>query len=196
VLSELLLKSDDGEITAGVKMHTRISVRTLMALVILLGLELAALRSCSVFWFKTSYSLTLASLFVAILAARFRDGTFWFGFALFGWGYFLLGLGPFEPSKTYEVGVTPNPNLWTHDLVEFVLENATRVPEIRRFRTQPSYAQEQEAFARVRSARGTAHLILTALSAIAGAIATSAFVTVLGRQSDRNATAPPCSHAH
>jgi hypothetical protein len=177
-------------------MQARISIRTLMALVILLGLELVALRACSVFWFKASYALTLASLFFAVLSARFRGGAFWFGFALFGWGYFLLGLGPFELSKTYEVGITPNPNLWTHDLVEFVLENATRVPEIRRFQTSPSYAQEQESFARVRSARGTAHLILTALSAFAGSIAACAFAAVVGRQSGRDDPATPHGPAH
>jgi hypothetical protein len=33
------------------------------------------------------------ALLTATVLARYR-GAFWYGFAVFGWGYFLLGLGP------------------------------------------------------------------------------------------------------
>ena len=57
---------------------------------------LLALRSGSDLWFSVFYTLTTFILLVAILAARLRRGyerAFWFGFAVFGCGYYLLGLG-------------------------------------------------------------------------------------------------------
>jgi hypothetical protein len=67
--------------------------------IMLLAAEFAALRAGTAFWFRTVYTSTVVMLLVATLAARFshRAGRpFWFGFALFGWAYFLLVLGPWS----------------------------------------------------------------------------------------------------
>ena len=68
-----------------------------MSGVVVLALGLAVLRSGSFAWFRACYALTLLALLVAIIGARYRPGgkgAFWFGFAVFGWGYFLIGIGP------------------------------------------------------------------------------------------------------
>ncbi|WZP01105.1 hypothetical protein EP7_005549 (plasmid) [Isosphaeraceae bacterium EP7] len=44
---------------------------------------------------KAMYVLTVISLLVAVIAARYR-GAFCFGFAVFGWGYFLIGIAPWS----------------------------------------------------------------------------------------------------
>src|SRR4051794_36572493 len=78
---------------------TRLSLSGLMVVIAILAAEFAAMRSGSQLWFSTIYSITLLVLLVATLAARFRRGgarAFWFGFALFGWAYFLMALGPWS----------------------------------------------------------------------------------------------------
>jgi hypothetical protein len=53
----------------------------------------AALVNASELWAAIVYAATLVCLFVALVGAIFRRGrqrAFWTGFAVFGWGYFLL----------------------------------------------------------------------------------------------------------
>jgi hypothetical protein len=167
-------------------MRYRVSVNGVMTFILLAAIGLGAFRSGSVFGFKLLYTLTLLTLSFAALAARYFGGDRWLGFALFGWGYFLLGLGPFEPSHTYLVGPTPNPNLPTHDLVEYLIEHASKVPEIRKLPPGSTYEDSMNAFARTRSTRGSAHLMLTWLSAWTGSHVTAAFAAASKKRMDRD----------
>jgi hypothetical protein len=75
----------------------RFSLATLVGVVILLGIGLAALRSASDVWAAGVFTGTLLFLFVSVLGVTFTRGrrrVFWGGFAIFGWGYSILALGP------------------------------------------------------------------------------------------------------
>jgi hypothetical protein len=66
-----------------------------MAFILLVGTEFAALRSVSRLANAVSFNLPVAILIFASFAARFgraRSRDWWFGFALFGWAQFVLGL--------------------------------------------------------------------------------------------------------
>jgi hypothetical protein len=74
-----------------------LSVAGLMGLVLLLAVGFAALRDPAELWAGVFYSLMLVVLLAAALGAALRPGRArapWLGFALFGWGYFLLTFGP------------------------------------------------------------------------------------------------------
>src|SRR4051812_20789661 len=80
--------------------RVRFTVRWLMAFVLVVGVELAALRSSaplsrSPLGDTVAVNLPVAVLLAAALLAGFgrRDAAaWWFGFALFGWAHFLLGV--------------------------------------------------------------------------------------------------------
>lgn len=165
-------------------MKYRASVKDMMGFILLASVGLGAFRSGSVLGFKLLYTLTIMALSFAALAAKYFGGDGWLGFALFGWGYFLLGLGPFEPSHTYLVGPSPNPNLPTHDLVEYLIEHASKIPESRKLPPGSSYDDSMKAFARTRSTRGSAHLMLTWLSAWAGSYITTAFAAASKKRTE------------
>ena len=77
--------------------HFRFSIRGLMFVIVLMGIGFAALRYPTPLWANVWYSLTLASLTLAVPAAVYRRGVqraFWVGFAACGWVYFLLALAP------------------------------------------------------------------------------------------------------
>jgi hypothetical protein len=85
----------------------RMSIAGLMALVLFLAVGLAAFRSGTETWFRSLYTATIGVLLLSILAARFSRGilsAFWFGFAVVGWSYLLLGFGlqPGEGRNAYE----------------------------------------------------------------------------------------------
>ncbi len=71
--------------------------------------------------------MTMALLLAAVVLARYRRGTsraFWFGFAVFGWGMFLLGTNPWETnlfSTRGEFGPAVNRNLFTTRVIQFVV---------------------------------------------------------------------------
>ncbi len=77
----------------------------MLALVLVVGafaLAFAALRIASDAWYAATYTYTVFLLLTSVLAARFtrgRERSFWFGFAVFGWGFFVLecelGTNPF-----------------------------------------------------------------------------------------------------
>jgi hypothetical protein len=71
----------------------RFTIARLLAAICLLGIVLAGLRSGSNDWFKLIYTLTFMTLVYAAIVARYRD-TFWYGFAVAGWAYFVVGFGP------------------------------------------------------------------------------------------------------
>jgi hypothetical protein len=75
----------------------RYSMRTLMAVVVVLGVAFAGLRSPTPFWANLWFSLVLAALTFSVPAAVYRRGqqrAFWVGFGIFGWVYFVLALAP------------------------------------------------------------------------------------------------------
>jgi hypothetical protein len=74
----------------------RISISGLMAVVLIVSIGVAALRSASEEWAALVTLVTLWLLTFAILGAIYRRGdrrAFWTGFALFGWGYMLWASG-------------------------------------------------------------------------------------------------------
>jgi hypothetical protein len=88
--------------------RARFPIASLMALIALLAVEMAALRVASKGFVELSRFLTVAMLAVATYLARYRDGARaagWFGFALFGWAYLVLAIdacarrhpSPFRP---------------------------------------------------------------------------------------------------
>jgi hypothetical protein len=77
----------------------RISIAGLLVAVALLGLAIAALIYPSPLVANAFFSMTLATLTIAVLAAVYHRGAkraFWVGFSTCGWAYFLAVFGP-EP---------------------------------------------------------------------------------------------------
>jgi hypothetical protein len=72
----------------------RISIAATLGWVVAFALGLAALVNASEFWAGGTLLLTLVLLFGSVLGAIIRGwrGGAWLGFAVFGWGYFLLPL--------------------------------------------------------------------------------------------------------
>jgi len=71
------------------------SIAFLMGFTLIVGVELAALQSATGEWAEAVRFLTIGILVVATYRARFSTGmagTWWFGFALLGWAYYLLGI--------------------------------------------------------------------------------------------------------
>jgi hypothetical protein len=68
-----------------------------MVVIVLLCIAAAALRYPTPFWANAWFSVTLATLVLAVPAAVYRRGqqrAFWVGFATCGWVYFVLALAP------------------------------------------------------------------------------------------------------
>ena len=85
----------------------RFTLAQSMAIVLLIGVGLAAMRSASVLWSSTVFTLTVAVLSAAILGAMARRGRArmtWVGFALFGWVY--LGMGPIMEMEPFAINKT------------------------------------------------------------------------------------------
>lgn len=140
-----------------------VTVGGLMAAIALLGVEFAALRAGSPLWFSAIYTLTVVLLLLAILAARFRRadaGAFWFGFALFGWAFLLLTLGPWSSPhiRDDQAGYDKfNPNLVTTRLL---------VLSLHRIRGSTDDYEVIDEFAYC--TMGLAQLMLTLILSIAG----------------------------
>ena len=105
----------------------RLSILGLIAGVVACGVAFAALRSGSDYWLSAFYTMTVALLLGAVVAARYRRGTgraFWFGFAVFGWGGFLLTSNPWLPAG-YSLGRgfswDLNRNLLSTKVIQFLV---------------------------------------------------------------------------
>jgi hypothetical protein len=75
----------------------RFTIAGLMGLVVVVAVGVAAMRFASETWAGVLLMLTLGVLGAAVLAFHERSGprrSWWRGFALFGWGYVALALGP------------------------------------------------------------------------------------------------------
>jgi hypothetical protein len=106
----------------------RLSILSIITIVVGLALAFAALRTASDLWFSAVYTFSVVLLLWAVIAARYRrgqEGAFWFGFAVFGWGFFLLGTGswltPIMSVSDSGIGSSLNANLLTAKLVLFLV---------------------------------------------------------------------------
>jgi hypothetical protein len=76
----------------------RISIRRLMAFVIVSAIGLAALRNANELWAGLMLLIALAAVGIAVLGAvlmRDKERAWWLGFAVFAVGYLALSVGPF-----------------------------------------------------------------------------------------------------
>jgi len=89
------------------------SIKGLLAAVTLIAVGLFALMNASYVWSSVVLSLTLLLLLIALVAIVYQRGeprSFWVGFAIFGWGYFILTHPP--------LGESYRPLLPTHAALE------------------------------------------------------------------------------
>lgn len=102
-------------------MHSRLTISGMMAVVVFAAVAFAAMRSGSDPWFRLIYSLAALALLIATIFARYR-GAFCYGFAVFGWGYFLLGLGPWVGLASMLTPANPplNRMLLSYDLANYL----------------------------------------------------------------------------
>ena len=114
-------------------------------------------------WYGALYTFAMVLLLVAVIAARFRRGNekaFWFGFAVFGWAFFVVGLGPWPSLGVDEgegMGIALNQNLLTSRVILFL------VPHLR------TKTNEFGAIDRItRNTIGIAHLLVTVAIAVGG----------------------------
>jgi hypothetical protein len=74
-----------------------LTIAALMGAIVVLGVILAALRYPNRVWASVCFSISLGVLVFALLGVLFHRGlprTFWSGFALTGWLYFVATLSP------------------------------------------------------------------------------------------------------
>jgi len=97
----------------------RLTIASLMAVMIPVALGLVALREATQFWANIVFNLVVASLLLASYKAKCSRGTagaYWTGFAAFGWAHLVLGLIGMPWGQQYDV----SPNLVTLIVVERV----------------------------------------------------------------------------
>ena len=85
----------------------RISIGGVLGFVAVFAIGLAALANATDFWAGATFILMIGMLFASVLGLflrGWRNGS-WLGFALFGWGYLLLGivpaLGPYAHQRQF-----------------------------------------------------------------------------------------------
>jgi MFS family permease len=121
----------------------QVSIAAITLIVVACAMALTALRTASDFWLSAFYTFTTVLLLLAVIAARFRRGnerTFWFGFAVFGWGFFLLGYGPWrtqaaDPGERNNGSL--NPNLVTSrvilSLAPYLIKDSDNLEDVDKF---------------------------------------------------------------
>jgi uncharacterized membrane protein YccC len=97
----------------------RLTIARLLGLVVFCGIVLGGVRSGSNDSFKSIYTLTFVALIYAAIAARYR-GPFWYGAAVAGWAYFLVGFGQWIET---EPGFPP-PQAVNRNLVTAIIPEA------------------------------------------------------------------------
>jgi hypothetical protein len=166
----------------------RLSVTSVISIIAYFGVGLAALRSGSVPWLRSIYNLTFLTLVLAAIASRKRGrrGTFWFGFAVFGWAYLLVGMGPSYPhiipgnTGTDGEGLPhPNPNLATTQMVEAVVMRLIGTNAV--ILHHPKFAMKDDPLGWIRRVV-IAHLLLCPPLGLFGGLVALAFA---GHDEDR-----------
>ena len=140
----------------------RTSILGLLIVVAAFAMAFAALRSALNLWFGAVYTFTVIVLLLTVMLARFQRGdekAFWFGFALFGWSFFLLGFGPWMNLLADGEGAEEllNPNLLTSKAIFFLVS---------RFRKKPDDFQDIEKI--TANTIRIAHLLTTLCLALCG----------------------------
>lgn len=137
-----------------------------MLIVAACAIAFTALQTASSVWHEATYTFTVLVLLVAVLASRYRRGrerAFWFGFAVFGWAFFVLGYRPWMNAfgEVTEDGEGPpyNPLLLTSRLLLFL------IPHLRK-PTNDYVAIDVIS----RHTLGIAHLLMTLAVGIAGGV--------------------------
>jgi hypothetical protein len=130
--------------------------------IVAFAIAFTALKTASDLWYSTFYTFTAILLLSAVIAARFRRGNekaFWFGFAIFGWCFFVLGLGPWPRAGDEEGGlsIALNRNLLTSRvilaLVPYLRTSTDNLAAVDKITTNTT---------------GIAHLLITLVIAIGG----------------------------
>jgi hypothetical protein len=81
-------------------MMQRFSLRTLMLFILVVAIELTALRNANIVWARVMAMFTIGLIGLAVLQAAFRRGrrrAWWTGFALAAGAYVVVSLGPAWP---------------------------------------------------------------------------------------------------
>ena len=153
----------------------RLSIRALLALILFIGVAIAALRGATAVWASVMILAALGAVCVATVGAALIPGAArpaWLGFAVFGWAYFLLCLSPWGG----EYGLGPARFL-TRAATGLLLQIDPGLVEM------PVGLQEEfVVFAGTGKSRsfdhGVFHALMTVLFASIGAIASRILVTV------------------
>lgn len=162
------------------------SILHAMGAILLVGIGLGALQNSTFAWLRTVYAVTVMLLLFAILAAFLRpqrERAFWLGFAVFGWGYALVGISPWHTWGNATVARFPtyqkpaiNPILWTKDLVEAYIASRPDLV-IRPLRAEATVAEYEDYRAKLsrfqeRSGAvvGIAHLLLVWVLGLVGGV--------------------------
>lgn len=154
----------------------KVSIQAIILAVAACAMAFTALRTASRLWYGALYTFTAFLLMTAVIASRFRRGSeraFWFGFAVFGWGFFLLGYRPWmsafgdldDPN-----GQMLNPNLLTSRVILFLLP---------RLRKATNNLDELRSI--TLTTLGIAHLLMNLVVGIAGGL-----VAILVRRTSRH----------
>lgn len=168
--------------------RAQFSLSALMAIILLVAIQFGALTAGTALWASLAYTATVALLLMAAVLARYR-GPFWYGFAVVGWGYFLIGVGPWfcqisnggRPLALYAVNDALLPSLWTQKIVDAVIPLAP---------SGPQYLNRQSLREfRVAYTVGIAHTVLTLLLALCGGF----FSRLIARRKIPSATANDAS---
>jgi hypothetical protein len=103
-------------------------ILVLILIIAVCAIAFTALKRASDLWYGAFYTFTALLLLSAVIAARFRRGSekaFWFGFAVFGWAFFVLGLGPWPSvnvdDPTDNSGISLNPHLLTSRVILYLV---------------------------------------------------------------------------
>ncbi len=96
----------------------RLSIAMCMAAVGFLAVGSAALTHPTELWASSLFTLAVALLTWASVAAVIRPRAFWTGFAAFGWVYLILSLGIFGARGIAGSPFPPPPTLVTSFLIE------------------------------------------------------------------------------
>jgi hypothetical protein len=161
-----------------------LSIASALGVVLYVAIILSALKSGSNDGFKLIYTATFVGLIYATIAARFR-GPFWFGFAVTGWAFFLVGFGAWIDGSA-ETGRqrVVNRSLLTHivpELVPFVV------------RPPPIAAGNPMSSAMIRdneraSRDGIAHCFVTVICATLGGYGSRRMARSVARRPNPSAT--------
>ncbi len=105
--------------------RSRLSILGMMAVIVLIAVALAALRSPTILGASLIFTATVAFLATAVLGAIARRGrarVAWAGVAVFGWAYLAMSFGPFPNGN----GVTcpPFPTQLFLEYLRIVRESA------------------------------------------------------------------------